>query len=69
MTYYYEVYHVDNPDYKIILAFPERPNPMQIRNTACRQGLWSWGEYPRIRFRKTKKQQALTSYTEVRTIG
>jgi len=67
LTYFYRVWHRDNPNGAVTLAFEGKASPMTVRDRACSEGHFQWREYLNLRVRKTKVQTPLKDYTEVTT--
>jgi len=66
MTFYYEVYHIENPNGGVRLAFKEKQTPMRVRDKACRDGHFKWKFYTELRVRRVKAQPIpLEAFTEV----
>ena len=65
MNFYYKVFHRDNPNGAVILAFKEEKSIITVKGEACKNGFFEWRETSNLCVRKTKKQQDLTNYVEV----
>lgn len=65
MTFYYKVYHIENPEGAVLLGFKEEQSAMAVRDKACKDGHFQWKFYTELRVRKAKQDIPLEAFTEV----
>ena len=65
MPFYYEVFHKDNPNGSILLAFRNEPSKMRVKDQACKEGFFSWKYYTELRVKKANQLIPLELFHEV----
>lgn len=65
MTFYYKVYHIENPDGAVLLGFKEEQSAMAVRDKACKYGHFQWKFYTELKVREAKGPSLpLEAFTE-----
>ncbi len=55
----YTAYHKEDKTRLVVLDMPEGEKifPMEVKDKACREGLFPWSEYTKLIVRKARKEE------------
>lgn len=54
MTFFYKVYHIENPEGAVLLGFKDEQSAMAVRDKACKDGFFQWKFYTELRVIRAK---------------